>query len=204
MQSFLISTLLASSAVFSTAYAQVYTYPNITDIDINVRTQWCTSQTSACKLLCQNQELKVSANECYPDNLYYQCTCSNGLTPNATEYSQTIPFFICRLEVQDCQTACSGDASCVSLCASGRQCGATDPTRVNATTTSSSTTRSSATSQSSGTQTDANGFAITGTSAASSDSDSSSSASTLLEAGSIYGMGVLVAGLAAGFAIVGI
>ncbi|KAI5847313.1 hypothetical protein DFP73DRAFT_375877 [Morchella snyderi] len=203
MQSFLVSTLLASSAVFSTAYAQVYNYPNVTDIDINVRNQWCTSQTSSCKLLCQNQELKVAANECFPDNLYYQCTCSNGLAPNATEYSQTIPFFICRLEVEDCQTACSGDATCISLCASGKQCGATDPTRVNATTTTSSTSKSSATGGSSATQTDSNGFAITGTSEASS-GDASNGASTLLEAGSVYGMGVLVAGLAAGFALVGI
>lgn len=104
--------------------------------------------------------------------------------------------------MQGCVTLCRGDSGCQSACRANKPCGASNPTRVNVT----STPTGSGPGKTSGASTTGNtvgedGFQITGTAPPGSGNDNA--ASSLLEVGSVYGMGLLVAGLAAGVAIVG-
>jgi hypothetical protein len=206
MQSFLLSALVATSTILSSTFAQDYPAVNVSSIDINVRTSWCNDQVTSCKLLCQNQNLGVASNLCYPENLYFQCLCSSGVTPNITEYSQTIPYFECTLSVEGCVNNCNGDSTCQSACTANKPCGASNPTRVNTTSTSTASSKTSATGTSS-VIIGSNGYAVTGTSSASTGNSGSGSGSSgaarIIEAGSVYGMGLLVAGMGLGVAIVG-
>jgi len=203
MQSFLLSALVASSTFLPAAFAQTYPPVNVSAIDINVRDSWCNDQVTSCKLLCQNQNLGVASNDCYPDNLYFTCVCSNGVAPNITEYSQTIPYFECTISVQNCVGNCNGDSTCQSACTANKHCGASNPKRVNITSTSTSASsgQTSATASSS-IVIGSNGFAQTGTATPTGNSGSSGAA-RLIEAGSVYGMGLLIAGMALGVALVG-
>jgi hypothetical protein len=44
--------------------------------------------------------------------LDYSCVCGNGLSPNATEFSQTLPYFICTQYGTNCVAGCGGDNLC--------------------------------------------------------------------------------------------
>lgn len=105
--------------------------------------------------------------------------------------------------MQGCVAFCKGDSGCQSACRANKPCGASNPTRVNITSTPTESGPGKTSSAStSGTTVGEDGFQVTGT--APSDSDNNGSgASSLLEIGSVYGMGLLVAGLAAGVAVVG-
>ena len=70
--------------------------------------------------------------------LDYSCVCSNGQQPNASEYSQTIPYYECTTAATDCVNNCnSADSSCQSACRTAHPCGAQNPMRVNTSTVSS-------------------------------------------------------------------
>lgn len=107
--------------------------------------------------------------------------------------------------MEGCVKNCKGDSGCQSACTANKPCGASNPTRVNATSSTGSST-SKPTSSSTGSVTvDENGFAVTGSLTPSgSGGNNGSGASRLLEAGSVYGMGLLIAGMAAGVAVVGL
>ena len=78
----------------------------------------------------------------FQDTLNYNCVCaSNGLAPNISEYSQTIPYFICTENNSNCVTACNGASSCQSDCREKNPCGAQDPKRVNESTASASASK---------------------------------------------------------------
>ena len=56
-------------------------------LDNDTKVIWCTQQTSSCESLCQDEFQGVpDVNECYDDDLQYQCICPGGLSPNASEY----------------------------------------------------------------------------------------------------------------------
>lgn len=76
------------------------------------------------------------SNDCTASTLTYACVCSDGLSPNLTQYSQTLPFFICQEWGNQCQSNCAGDSLCVSDCRSKHPCGAQSPVRVNTSTAS--------------------------------------------------------------------
>src|SRR5271163_1563967 len=69
--------------------------------------------------------------------LDFDCVCGNGQSPNASEYSQTIPYFECQEYGDQCVAACNGDSTCQGACRDNNPCGAQNPTRVNVTSTSS-------------------------------------------------------------------
>lgn len=112
---------------------------------------------------------------------------------------------MCTYEVQGCETNCNGDSNCQSACAANKPCGASDPTRVNVTSTSTTSSKKTgtATSTSGGTTVDENGFAVTGTPPPST-TGNANGAARIIEVGSVYGMGLLVAGMAVGVAMVGL
>ncbi|KAF9894314.1 hypothetical protein FE257_007817 [Aspergillus nanangensis] len=116
---------------------------NLDDVPIATRDQWCQAQTSSCPLLCLQMKGTSSTpteNTCDPKTLSYFCTCDNGQSPNATEYSQTIPYFICTEQNNQCVSNCdAANQSCQSDCRTKNPCGAQNPQRYNATSTATST-----------------------------------------------------------------
>lgn len=204
----------AVSAFLSTATAQTID-PN--SVPLATRDAWCTSQISACPLIC-TQETNGSAatysNTCDATTLDYSCVCDNGLSPNISEYSQTIPYFTCTESNNQCRLNCGlGNNACAAACVDDHPCGAQNPTRVNTTATVSGTSAATgAASSGSGSATSIySGFGSASSSTGSASSGngnsnsgsthSSSAASVVVNFGQIYGLGVVAAGIITGFAV---
>jgi len=203
MPSLKTSVAVVATALFIGAQGQAQYTIDPNSVPLSTRSAWCQSQLTSCPLLClQNtggNSSTTSANDCDPTTLTYDCVCGNGLAPNASEYSQTLPFFICQEYGNQCVAACNGDSSCQSACRDDNPCGAQNPTRVN--TTTSSTMTATATG---GSGTGATVY--TGLGGASSTSSSSSTkksgSQAALDLGRSYGLGVVFVGIFAGFALV--
>ncbi|CAG8505671.1 540_t:CDS:2 [Paraglomus occultum] len=98
--------------------------PNTVPLD--QRKTWCTNQVATCTNICQDSGNGVASNTCDPTNLSYDCRCSNGLAPNSSEYTQTIPYFECTYDQDACTKACAvGDQVCINGCQ--RNCTAEHP-----------------------------------------------------------------------------
>ncbi len=72
--------------------------------------------------------------------LSYGCLCGNNLQPNVSEYSLTLPYFVCTEWGTQCVNACGSDNTCASACRQDHPCGAQRPKTNYTTTTSSSET----------------------------------------------------------------
>ncbi|KAA8617211.1 hypothetical protein PtrSN002B_009934 [Pyrenophora tritici-repentis] len=75
--------------------------------------------------------MTTETNTCDSDNLTYQCVCDNGMAPNITQYSQTLPYFICQQWGNNCVSNCNGDNTCQSKCRQDHPCGAQSPFKGN-------------------------------------------------------------------------
>ncbi|KAI1194539.1 hypothetical protein F5X97DRAFT_274434 [Nemania serpens] len=118
---------------------QVYTI-DPTTVPLSLRDNWCDQEKSTCPIICQQSPPGgLEVNECDPYALTYGCVCDNGLSPNLSEYSLTLPFFICQEWGNQCVTGCGSDSACASDCRQNHPCGALNPTRVNKTSSSAST-----------------------------------------------------------------
>lgn len=118
------------------------------------------------------------------------------MSPNLSEYSVTLPFFICQEWGNQCVANCGSDTSCASDCRENHPCGALSPTRVNETTSSSTSTATqtgAAATTSAGQIYDGLGGNGDSSSDSGSDSNSNSGASSLLQYGSVVGSIVLAA-----------
>lgn len=187
---------------------------NPQSVPVGTRDQWCTSQIAQCPLICLQTEgnsAGTDANDCDPTSLSYDCVCSNGIAPNISEYSQTIPYFICTEYNTQCQANCGNDNTCAAACVQGHPCGAQNPTRVNTSTisTMSSTTaagHAASTVSGSAVYTGFGGGGAAATTTGSSSGAQSTSSSSdaarniVLNFGQIYGLGVVATGIFAGFA----
>ncbi|KAK0258913.1 hypothetical protein B0A54_01759 [Friedmanniomyces endolithicus] len=136
------SLLTTTTLLLSTVSAQQETYsidPNA--VSNATRQVWCTSQQAQCPLICLQtaNDASTQQNACDPTQLTYACICGNGLSPNISEYSQTLPFFLCQEWGNECVANCNGDNLCQSNCRSQHPCGAQNPTRQNTSTLSMST-----------------------------------------------------------------
>ncbi|RAL60479.1 hypothetical protein DID88_000254 [Monilinia fructigena] len=197
MLSLKISTALVATALVSLTTSQYTIDP--TSVPLNIRKQWCQSQTQTCPFLCSQNSTgstTTETNTCDASSLTYECICGSGLSPNASEYSLTLPYFICVQYGQDCVAACNGDNTCSSACRDDHPCGAQNPTRINA--TSSATQSATATSGASSTS----AVAYTGLGGSSSTSTPKSGAQLTMDFGKSYGLAVVFAGVFAGFALV--
>lgn len=146
--------------------------------------------------------------------LQYNCVCGNGQPPNATEYSQTLPYYICQAWGQQCVANCGGNNACQSSCTQDHPCGAQNPTPVNTTATSMSMTATATGTDASGSTPSGgvyNGFGSGGSAAtttaaaaggASTSSPAKSGAQAALAIAGSYGAMTMVAGLFASFALV--
>lgn len=210
MPSFKITTLAAIALFVGTqAQSQYYIDPNT--VPLSTRQKWCEQEQATCPLLClqlPGQSSTTAANTCDASTLTYQCICGNGQSPNASEYSQTLPYFICQEWGVQCVANCGSSNACQADCTQNHPCGAQNPVRVNTTATSSTagaTATGTDASASSGTVYNGfgNGAATTTASGASSTTASTKSgAQAALALGRSYGIAVVVAGLFAGFALV--
>ncbi|KAK4952495.1 hypothetical protein LTR10_009301 [Elasticomyces elasticus] len=137
--------LLAASKV--AAQQQVYTI-NPASVTNTTRAYWCGQQQAQCPLICLQTANDASTiqNDCDPAALTYACICGNGLSPNISEYSQTLPFFLCQEWGNQCVSNCNGDSTCQSACRQQHPCGAQNPTKANTSTLTMSTSTSAAAS----------------------------------------------------------
>lgn len=108
-----------------------------------------------------------------------------------SEYTLTLPYHVCMRWGDQCVAACEMDNQCASSCREDHPCGAQNPPRAN--TTASTTASATSTSTSSPTET-FDGLAD-GT------QFGNKNAAGTLRFGSTYGLGVVAAGLFAGFAV---
>jgi hypothetical protein len=145
-----IALSVAALAGLSASQASVqdnYPYridPNsVSDSD---RQTWCNNQKAQCPLICLQQpgvtSMTTVDNECDPDALTYSCVCENNVSPNITQYSQTLPFFICQEWGNQCVTGCNGNNTCADSCRADHPCGAQSPYLGNTSIPSSSMARS--------------------------------------------------------------
>jgi hypothetical protein len=116
------------------------------------------------QLIClqpPSETFTTNDNSCDPDTLKFSCECGDGLRPNVTQYTQTMPFFICQEWGNQCVTGCNGDNACSSSCRQDHPCGAQDPIKPNSSTISSTMSSSaSRTASEAGATTDSSGGTI--------------------------------------------
>lgn len=208
MPSFKISAAILATALLSTTTGQAQFNIDPSSVPISTRTAWCQSQLTSCPLLClqlPGESSTTESNTCDATTLDFTCICGNGLSPNASQFSQTIPFFECQQFGNQCVAACNGDSTCQAACRDDNLCGAQDPTRVNTTSSSAMPSTTLPAGASSGTAgvvfTGLGGAAATQTSSSSSDSNKSS-AERALDLGRSYGLVAVFSGLFVGFALV--
>ncbi|OAL27662.1 hypothetical protein AYO20_09735 [Fonsecaea nubica] len=206
MQYFLVTAALAALARL--AITQTID-PN--SVPLSTRQSWCDSQIAQCPLICLQEADNSAAtydNSCDPVALTYSCICSSGLSPNASEYSQTLPYYICTEYNTQCQQACGTDNSCAAACVQNHPCGALNPTRVNTSTITTMPSTTSAVGSAASTASDGvvytgfgGGSSATTTAASDGNSGSGSSAASrlVINIGQVYGLGVIAAGIFVGF-----
>jgi len=201
MRSFITMSLLAAIASTQTI--------DPSSVPLSTRKTWCTSQEASCPILCaqiNGGSTSYTSNTCDATSLDWTCVCTNGMTPNASQYSQTIPYFECTEYANECVTNCGGVSSCQSDCRTAHPCGAQNPTRVNSSTISPTASKSGAAGSAAATTTGFGSFggAGGGSSQASSTSSSHSSAGvrmTAISLGQTYGFAVVCASIFAGFGL---
>ncbi|KUI57123.1 hypothetical protein VP1G_04469 [Cytospora mali] len=142
MPSLRTSFLAAAAALVATVQADYYIQPD--SVPLATRQGWCASETSICPSICEDQaQTGAKVNTCNAESLSYGCLCSDGTTPNVSEYSLTLPYFVCTEWGNQCVTACGQNNTCSAACRDDHPCGAQHPKTYNTTATAASTTASS-------------------------------------------------------------
>jgi len=203
MPSFHTSAAFVATALFIGARAQ-YSI-NITNVPLATRNQWCQSQMTECPLLCTQlpgESSTTEANSCDPATLNYSCVCGNGQSPNASEYSETIPYFICTEYGTECVSACGGITACQSACRDDNPCGAQSPVRINVTSTSSTQTATGTAGSSTSGVVVYTGLGGATTTPTTTSTSTKSGSQAALDLGRSYGLAVVLAGVFAGFTLV--
>lgn len=186
--------LVTASSTGTGSASDGYITFNETQIDMATREGWCNAQVSQCPALCSDSGKGTRSNDCYPENLVYQCICDDGSRPNLTEYSEIIPYYLCTQKQGSCIAACNSNANCSENCKKTNICGATAPKNYNFTATSALPSATS-TSSASPEQTSSSSESFTG--------KPNSATSVVLQIGSAYGLGLLATGFALGFCLIG-
>jgi hypothetical protein len=171
----------------------------------STRTYWCDQQKASCPQICLQQAgvttMNTVSNECDADTLVATCVCDNGMSPNLTQYTQTLPYNICQQWGTNCVADCGiGENACADTCRKDHPCGAQDPFKGNATTTSSGASHAS-TAKPTGTNEATTSIPVTGFAGATSTPDSPGAASSLVGFGASYGMAVTLVGIFASVAL---
>lgn len=192
-------------AGFSAAQEQYTIDPST--VQTATRAYWCSQQTASCPYICLQQagvsSMNTVSNECDPDTLTATCVCDNNISPNLTQYTQTLPYNICQQWGTNCVAACGlGENACADSCRKDHPCGAQDPFKGNATSTKSSASHASTASATGTSGADASSTVpVTGFAGTTAAPDSPGAASALVAFGSSYGMAVTLVGVFASLAL---
>lgn len=186
------STALAVATSFA-VLAQAQYEINPDDININIRNVWCKNQEETCPKICEQSKPGTTiVNECDPETLQYGCLCGDNKKPNISEYSLTIPYFVCREWTNQCVSDCKSDNTCASSCRQDNPCGAQDPTRETGTDSSIAEPTAS--------KTDDGTTIYSGSPGGEDDSDNA--AATLLGVGRSYGAAIVFGSMFFGFVFI--
>ncbi|ORY15037.1 hypothetical protein BCR34DRAFT_478576 [Clohesyomyces aquaticus] len=195
-----IAFSLLSVAGLSTAQYSID--PNT--VQLSLRDTWCFNQKTQCPLICTQygvSDLTPESNDCNPEDLSYSCVCSNGVTPNVTQYSLTIPYYICTEAGNQCVAACGlGNNACSNTCRADHPCGAQHPNPPNSSLLTTMSSTAGPTGTNGATKAPATGFG--GGASETGSPGKKGDASALLNLGQSYGMAVVFAGVFAGFALI--
>lgn len=144
MPSFRNVVAFVAAALVASVQADYYINPD--SVSLTDRKFWCQSELTTCPIICaQNTDGKPLTNTCDPATLTYGCVCSNGLQPNVSEYSLTLPYYVCQEWGNQCVKGCGqGNNGCADACRSDHPCGAQNPSRVTSTSSSSTPTSTGA------------------------------------------------------------
>ena len=179
--------------------------------------KWCTDQKASCPLLClqiPGASAVPSSNTCDDTSLSYSCVCSNGQSPNISQYSQTIPYYECTQAATNCVNNCAqGDTSCQSACRNDHPCGAQNPVRVNSSTLSAAASTSAsgavATGSSEASTTTGSGgsdataaFGGSGSSSTGTSDAAGRAQAMALGVGRTYGLALVLAAVGGGFVFI--
>ncbi|KAH7408088.1 hypothetical protein DE146DRAFT_361996 [Phaeosphaeria sp. MPI-PUGE-AT-0046c] len=162
---------------------------------------WCQNQMAQCPLICLQQpgvsSMTTEANDCNAENLTYDCVCENGVSPNVTMYSQTLPFYICQAYGTQCVANCGlGANTCADKCRADHPCGAQSPYRGN----TSIPTMSTASRTASGTNAPT-GSGSPASTAGSTWSNQGGAASGVFAPSAVMSLGALCGSVFLGFAV---
>ncbi|OAA62255.1 hypothetical protein ISF_05264 [Cordyceps fumosorosea ARSEF 2679] len=189
MVSFKTTGIVAAAALATLAQADYQIDPST--VPLATRQRWCRDEKLTCPLICQQTEPRTTlVNDCDPETLQYGCLCGDNKQPNVSEYSLSMPYYVCTEWGRQCVAKCNNNNVCASDCLQNHPCGATNPQRQNASATS--------TQGATATQTGSDGL-YTGPPGSS--SDKKTGAGSALEAGRSWGFAVVFVGMFAGFAM---
>ncbi|KAI0384116.1 hypothetical protein F5Y04DRAFT_249011 [Hypomontagnella monticulosa] len=179
-----LKNILAAAVVLvSSVQADYVIDPD--SVSLTIRNSWCMSEKSTCPLICQQTTPGTTlVNDCDAKTLTYGCVCGDNKQPNVSEYSLTLPYFVCQEWGDQCVKGCGQDNNCASACRENHPCGAQNPTRVNTTSSSAHPSATSTGSQS----TDAAGAIYTGLAGSNDDSGSSTPGNGAFRLGASDGM----------------
>ncbi|KAG8163220.1 hypothetical protein KVR01_006517 [Diaporthe batatas] len=197
MPSFKTVFLSVATALVGTVRADYFIDPS--SVPRTTRESWCRDERSACPLICMDQSgTGAQVNTCDPETLTYGCLCGDNTQPNVSEYSLTLPYFVCTEWGNQCEKGCGSDSTCASACRQDHPCGASHPRTANTTSTATSTASATSSSSAADETTVFNGPA--GSSGSSSSSSSGAAVARSLETASMYAVSGTLGVLFVGFA----
>ncbi|PHH82626.1 hypothetical protein CDD82_5352 [Ophiocordyceps australis] len=184
--------VFVATAAILTGIANADYFIEPSSVPRSTRESWCSDEKTTCPIICQQTEPRTTLiNDCDADELTYGCLCGNNQRPNVSEYSLTLPYFICQEWGNQCVKACKGANQCAADCREKNRCGATNPKKYNTTSTSTEATAS---------QTDSPDTIYTNGPGGSA-SGSHNGATAAFEAGSKYSLVLVLTAMFAGFAM---
>jgi len=186
------SRVVAAATLLTMAQAQYRVEPD--SVPIADREQWCRSQVASCPLICEQTKPGTTlVNECDVDSLTYGCLCGDNKKPNMSEYSMTLPYFVCREWGTQCVADCpQSDSECNRACREDHPCGALNPKKVKPTTSTAGPSAS---------QTDEADTIYTDSPGSSDDGGDERDGASMLALGQAHGLAVVLGSLFVGFAM---
>ncbi|ORY66043.1 uncharacterized protein BCR38DRAFT_483701 [Pseudomassariella vexata] len=134
-----------------------------TEVALSTRAAWCQSEINVCNQVCSDA---ASTNACDPELLTYDCTCTDGTTPDVSEYRLSLPFYICQQAQTDCVNENAGNLEGLENCTTTIQDNCGTKNASDATTASTTSSASSSATATGGAATSATSATASATSTA--------------------------------------
>jgi len=106
---FVHSTAIMALSAITLVSAQANSASNWTvdpqSVDPGTISTWCDGQQAACIALC----VSVTRNDCDWNTLDFKCVCDNDESPDFNKYMDTMPFYVCKEDFDQCIAAHPND-----------------------------------------------------------------------------------------------